>query len=186
MRFTLPLLACLASSAFAAPIASPNDLAVRDTILIDRAISRSQLALTNLQKTVDNYYAAPSRNAATQQRLISDDGQGAVDALMQGATSIQSGPPATQLEKPRVVIAAKDLLDQIRRTSDSWVRAKSVVVSSGGRGPIGDIVRKQSNAANQFAAALVARMPGGQSDGLAGWYTRNVNEAVAKAVTAYN
>lgn len=186
MHFTLPLLACLSVSALAAPIATPNDLATRETIIIDRAISRAQTALTNLAKTIDGYYSAPTRNAAIQQRLISDDSQSAIDALTQGAASIQSGPAASAMEKPRVIIAAKELLDQIRKTSDSWVKAKSLIVSSGGRGPIGASVRKQGNAANQFAAALVNKMPGGQADGLAGWYATSVNQAVAKAVAAYS
>jgi hypothetical protein len=186
MRLILPLLACLTSSIFAAPIATPNDLATRDSIIIDRAISRSQVALTNLAKTIDGYIRSPNSNTAIQQRLISDDSQGATDTLNQGASSIQSGPPASNIEYPRILIAAKELLDQMKKTSDAWVKAKSLIVSSGGRGPIGESVRKQANAANSFAAALSSKMPGGQADGLANWYARSVNEAVSKMVFAYN
>jgi hypothetical protein len=186
MRLILPLLACLTSSTIAAPIATPNNQATHDSLIIDRAISRSQTALSNLAKTIDTYYTTPTRNALTQQRLISDDAQSAIDALTQGANAIQSGPAATQMEKPRIVIAAKELLDQIRKTSDSWVKAKSLIVSNGGRGPIGESIRKEANAANSFAAALTGKMPGGQADGLAGWYARSVGEAVARAVVAFN
>lgn len=153
---------------------------------MERAISRSQAALVNLAKTIDGYYYAPTRNAITQQRLINDDSQGAVDALVQGTESLSIGPTVDRLEKPRMVVQAKELLDQIRKTSDAWVRAKTLIVGNGGRQAIGEVVKKQGNAANNFAATLVSKMPGGQTDSLAGWYAKEVNQAVAKAVAAYN
>ncbi|TID25051.1 hypothetical protein E2P81_ATG04157 [Venturia nashicola] len=186
MQFTLPILACFASISLAVPIATPNELATRDAIIIDRAISRAHVALNNLVKSIDGYYFAPSRHAVSQQRLISDDSQVAVDALTQGAQQISAGPPVDRLEKAGVVLRAKDLLDLLRKTSDSWVRAKSVIVSSGGRQTIGQAVKKQANAANTFAAALVHKMPGGEAEGLATWYELEVNQAVYKSVVAFN
>lgn len=186
MRLTLPLLACLASMSLAAPIATSNDLVPRDTIIIDRAITRIETALANLQKTVDAYYFAPMKNPAIQQRLINDDSQDAVTAMTQGAQSISQGPPANELEKARVSVNAKRLLDQIRKTSEAWVRAKTLIVSNGGRGAIAEVVKRQANAANQFATALVAKMPGGNRDNMAFWYQKEVNQAVASAVAAYN
>ncbi|QDS75429.1 hypothetical protein FKW77_003750 [Venturia effusa] len=170
----------------AAPIAAPIDLVARDTTVLDRAISRSSSALTNLAKTIDGYYHAPTRNAATQQKLINDDLKGAVDALDSGAKLITSTPPINALEKPAIVIKSKDLLDQIRKVSDSWVKTKTLIVANGGKQAIGDAVRQQARSANNFASVLISRMPGGDKEEMAKWFEREVNQAVTKSVVAFS
>ncbi|KAE9977438.1 hypothetical protein BLS_001421 [Venturia inaequalis] len=186
MHFTIPILACLAGMSLASPTAIPNDLATRDTIIVDRSLAKAQAALTTLTKSIDAYFWSPQRNAATQQRLITEDAQVVIDALTQGAQQISTGPTVDRLQKPTVVVKAKELLDQLRKTNDSWVRAKSLIVGNGGRQAIGDAVRKQANAANSFATALVSKMPGGEGEPIAFWYEKEVKQAVQKSVAAFN
>lgn len=184
MRFTLPLLACIASLSFAAPIATPNELAPRDATVVDRAVSRSQSALLNLQKSLDAYYHSLSKTEI-QQTLIMSDSEAAVDALNGGAKLITTGPQVDRLEKAVVATRSKELLDQIRKVSDSWVRCKSAIVGSGGRSTVADAVRKQASAANNFATTLVSKMPGGDRDGIAVWFEKEVNQAVTRSVVAF-
>jgi len=162
-------------------IASPVDLASRDTLVIENSIRSIKASLENLAAEVSTLKDA--RDSA-HISMISHHGDELSTQMKNSARDIRAGPNVELREANKLISPIQLLTDQTQRTMTAWINKKDVIINSGGQKPVLRILKQQEIDADDLTKAMADKLPE-VSRYIGQQYSQRVHSSFEMAIRAY-
>jgi hypothetical protein len=167
VNFTLLALSC--NTILAAPIdasvknvaAAETTGAAQDTSTLQRAIKDvvdSTADLVVSLQSLDRIVKLGGNPGPYQNEIVSFS-EDLITNLKDGAAQVKAMPALYTFESMGMLSTVQSLVDHVQKTVNAWIAAKSSIVKTGGKDAALDILQRQSVASDEFAAAIVSKMP---------------------------